>query len=89
MTEEQVRLLGFQAALEKEEGGRPGTVGLSLNETIRQCFIKGNVKKAEKLRGDFKVPDKRYWRCERAPTELVMSRRADERLPLTASGYRR
>ena len=63
MTEEQVRLLGFQAALEKEEGGRPGMVGLSLNETIRQCFIKGNVKKAEKLRGDWKVPDKRYWRC--------------------------
>jgi hypothetical protein len=63
MTEEQVRLLGFQAALEKEEGGRPGMVGLSLNETIRQCFIRGNVKKAEKLRGDWKVPDKRYWRC--------------------------
>lgn len=62
LTDEHVRLLGFQAALEKEEAGRASFVGLSLNETIRQCLVKGNVKRAEKLRADWKVPEKRFWR---------------------------
>lgn len=32
-----------------------------MNETIRQCLVHGWGKKAEKLRADFKVPDKRWW----------------------------
>lgn len=61
LTEEYVKLLGFQAALEKEDGGRTTFVGLSVNETIRQCLIKSMTKKAEKVRTDWKVPDKRFW----------------------------
>ncbi|UZJ52563.1 hypothetical protein CBS101457_001883 [Exobasidium rhododendri] len=60
-TEEYSKLLGFQSALEKEEGGRLAFVGLSVNETIRQCLIKNMPKKAEKVRTDWKVPDKRFW----------------------------
>ena len=32
-----------------------------MNETIRQLLFRNMSKKAEKLRSDFKVPDKRYW----------------------------
>jgi hypothetical protein len=60
-TEEYIKLLGFQSALEKEDGGRTTFVGLSVNETIRQCLIKNMAKKAEKVRADWKVPDKRFW----------------------------
>lgn len=60
-TEEYVKLLGFQSALEKEDGGRNKFVGLSVNETIRQCLVKNMAKKAEKVRTDWKVPDKRFW----------------------------
>ncbi|CAD6927629.1 unnamed protein product, partial [Tilletia caries] len=62
LVEEQSRLLGFQAALETEDGGgQHRFVGLSVNETIRQCLLKGMMRKAEKLRTDWKVPDKRWW----------------------------
>lgn len=60
-TEEYSKLLGFQSALEKEDGGRTTFVGLSVNETIRHCLIKNMAKKAEKVRTDWKVPDKRFW----------------------------
>lgn len=33
----------------------------SLNETIRQCIRLGLRKQADKLKSDFKVPEKRYW----------------------------
>jgi hypothetical protein len=59
--DEYSKLLAFQSALEKEEGGRVSFVGLSINETIRQCLIKNMSKKAEKVRTDWKVPDKRFW----------------------------
>ncbi|KAL9934186.1 hypothetical protein V8E36_006642 [Tilletia maclaganii] len=66
LVEEQSRLLGFQAALESEDAnsagiGGPRFVGLSVNETIRQCLLEGMMRKAEKLRTDWKVPDKRWW----------------------------
>ncbi|KAK0537430.1 Vacuolar protein sorting-associated protein 16 [Tilletia horrida] len=63
LIEEQSRLLGFQAALEAEDGGggQHRYIGLSVNETIRQCLLQGMMRKAEKLRTDWKVPDKRWW----------------------------
>ena len=61
LVDEQIRLLAFQQALEKEDGHRSQFTGLSLNETIRQLLFRNMSKKAEKLRSDFKVPDKRYW----------------------------
>ncbi|CBQ68702.1 related to vacuolar protein sorting 16 [Sporisorium reilianum SRZ2] len=61
LVDEQIRLLAFQQALEKEDGHCSQFAGLSLNETIRQLLFRNMSKKAEKLRSDFKVPDKRYW----------------------------
>lgn len=61
LVDEQIRLLAFQQALEKEDGHRSQFTNLSLNETIRQLLFRSMNKKAEKLRSDFKVPDKRFW----------------------------
>lgn len=61
MCDDQLKLLAAQQSLQTEGGDAFNVpiVGLSLNETIRQCLIHGMGKKAEKLRADFKVPDKR------------------------------
>jgi hypothetical protein len=66
LVDESIRLLSFQQTLEKDDGGRSQWVGLSLNDTIRECLIKGRqggqmAKKAEKLRSDWKLPEKRWW----------------------------
>ena len=58
--DDSVRLLVFQQQLEKELDGSISFVGLSVTETIRACLVAGMSKKAERVRGDFKVPDKRY-----------------------------
>ncbi|BGP16136.1 hypothetical protein JCM10213_006070 [Rhodosporidiobolus nylandii] len=60
MLDDQLRLLAFQSALESENPGK-AFVGLSVNGTMRACILAGLDKKAEKLRSEFKVPDKRYW----------------------------
>ena len=60
MMDESVRLLSFQQVLEKEADGKIPFVGLSVSETIRTCLLNGMSKRAEKVRSDFKVPDKRY-----------------------------
>ncbi|KAF8707479.1 Vps16, C-terminal region, partial [Rhizoctonia solani] len=59
--DESVRLLTFQQQLEKDLEGRVEVVGLSVNATIRACLLNGQSKKAEKIRADWKVPDKRFW----------------------------
>lgn len=60
MCEDQLKLLAAQQSLQTEgEAFNVPIVGLSLNETVRQCLIHGMAKKAEKLRTDFKIPDKR------------------------------
>jgi hypothetical protein len=59
MMDESARLLAFQQQLEKEENGKIPFFGLSVNETIRTCLLNGMSKKAERVRSDFKVPDKR------------------------------
>ncbi|PWN22612.1 hypothetical protein BCV69DRAFT_311398 [Microstroma glucosiphilum] len=66
LVDESIRLLSFQQVLEKDDGGRSQWTGLSLNDTIRECLIKGRhggqmAKRAEKLRSDWKVPEKRWW----------------------------
>ncbi|GAA5958825.1 hypothetical protein JCM21900_003937 [Sporobolomyces salmonicolor] len=60
MAEDQVKLLVLQQSLEQESPGKT-FVGLSVNDTLRQCIMAGLGKRAEKVRSDFKVPDKRYW----------------------------
>lgn len=59
MTDDQIKLLAYQQTLEQEVVGKT-FVGLSVNGTIRACLLAGVPKKADKVRSDFKVPDKRY-----------------------------
>jgi vacuolar protein sorting-associated protein 16 len=59
MMDESARLLTFQQQLEKEADGKVSFFGLSINETIRTCLINGLSKRADKVKSDFKVPDKR------------------------------
>ena len=59
MVDENVRLLTLQQTLEKEADGKIIFFGLSVNETIRVCLLNGMSKRADKIKSDFKVPDKR------------------------------
>jgi vacuolar protein sorting-associated protein 16 len=59
MTDEAIRLLTLQQQLEKETDGKISFFGLSVNETIRTCLLNGMSKKADKIKSDLKVPDKR------------------------------
>ena len=59
MLDESVRLLTLQQQLEKEADGKIAFYGLSVNETIRTCLTSGMGKRADKIKSDFKVPDKR------------------------------
>ncbi|KAH7906991.1 vacuolar assembling sorting protein VPS16 [Hygrophoropsis aurantiaca] len=61
MTDESTRLLAFQQQLEKEADGKVTFFGLSVSETIRTCLLNGMAKKADRVKADFKVPDKRFW----------------------------
>lgn len=58
MTGEHVRLLTLQQAFEKEDP-RVGFVGLSVNDTITKCLINDMAKRADKVKSEFGVPDKR------------------------------
>jgi vacuolar protein sorting-associated protein 16 len=60
MMDESSRLLVLQEQLEKESEGKVTFFGLSVNETIRTCLLNGMSKRADKVKVDFKVPDKRF-----------------------------
>ncbi|XP_076437329.1 vacuolar protein sorting-associated protein 16 homolog [Babylonia areolata] len=57
--EEQIKLLKHQRRLEDEMG--ISFVDLSLQETLHRLTLEGSHMAAEKLRKEFKVPDKRFW----------------------------
>ena len=59
MMDESVRLLALQQQLEKEADGKIAFFGLSVNETLRTCIVNGMGKRADEVKSDFKVPDKR------------------------------
>lgn len=62
MMDDYHRLLSLQETFEKESDPQTHLhlVGLSVNETITELIKKGLAKKADRVRGDFKVPDRRY-----------------------------
>lgn len=60
MMEESARLLVMQQQLEKDAQGKVNFFGLSISETIRACIMNGMSPKADRVKSDFKVPDKRY-----------------------------
>ena len=59
MMDESSRLLVLQEQLEKEANGKVTFFGLSVNETIRSCLLNGMSKRADRVKAEFKVPDKR------------------------------
>jgi vacuolar protein sorting-associated protein 16 len=60
MMDEYSRLLAFQQTLEKETTDKIEFFGLSVDETIKACLLNGMSKRADKVKSEFKVPDKRY-----------------------------
>ena len=60
MMDEYGRLLAFQQTLEKETADKIEFFGLSVDETIKKCLLNGMSKRADKLKSDFKVSDKRF-----------------------------
>jgi hypothetical protein len=60
MMDEYSRLLAFQQTLEKEATDKIEFFGLSVDETIKKCLLNGMSKRADKVKSEFKVPDKRY-----------------------------
>eukprot|EP00004_Rigifila_ramosa_P025520 TRINITY_DN7652_c0_g1_i1.p1 TRINITY_DN7652_c0_g1~~TRINITY_DN7652_c0_g1_i1.p1 ORF type:complete len:835 (-),score=183.11 TRINITY_DN7652_c0_g1_i1:116-2338(-) len=65
--EDQIRLYEIQRELSNSSssssaGAAPvKPIGMSVNETISTLLLRGDTKRAEKLRDLFKVPDKRWW----------------------------
>lgn len=54
-----MRLFATQQTLEKDTDGNVSFFGLSVNDTIKTCLMNGMPKKADRVKTDFKVPDKR------------------------------
>lgn len=72
MMEESARLLTYQQQLEKETPSFGPFVGLSVNATMKSCILNGMHKKADKVKADFKVPDKRsFMICSYTPILLI------------------
>jgi len=60
MMDESARLLTLQQQFENETNGNIKFFGLSTSETIRVCILNDLSKKADKVKSDFKVADKRF-----------------------------
>ncbi|CAG8544325.1 9832_t:CDS:10 [Racocetra fulgida] len=56
--DEHIKLLQSQAQLEKDMNQK--FVGLPLSETVHKCIIANQSNRANKLKSDFKIPDKRF-----------------------------
>lgn len=60
MAEDGQRLLSLQLAYERELEQKFQFAGFSVNDFISKLLQEGFGKRAEKVRVDWKVPDKRY-----------------------------
>lgn len=59
MTEEQIKLLRYQKSL--EETLRKKVVDSPLHDTVKILLLQNEVKLADKLRSEYKIPDKRFY----------------------------
>lgn len=60
MAEDAKRLLALQLSYERELEHRFSFAGQSVNDFIFTLLAEGFGKRAEKVRADWRVPDKRY-----------------------------
>lgn len=83
--DEAYRLLSLQQTIEKESepGSGVHVVGLSVNETMSVLLKKGLAKKADRVRADFKVPDRR---CASSRPPLPRPTTDGATLPSACSG---
>ncbi|WRT66892.1 uncharacterized protein IL334_003855 [Kwoniella shivajii] len=61
MAEDAHRLLTLQQTYERELDNKFVFSGLSVNAFIHRLLMEGFSKRAERVRTDWKVPDKRFW----------------------------
>ena len=59
LTDEQIKLLRYQRSL--EETLHEFAIGKSLHDTIKMLLMHKEIKLAEKLKSEYKVPDRRFW----------------------------
>lgn len=59
LTEEQIKLLRYQGVL--EETLHETIVGKSLHDTIKILLLQNELKLADKLKSEYRVPERRYW----------------------------
>lgn len=59
MAEDSLRLLTLQEQMERELENKYTFAGLNVNETMSYLLQIGLGKRAEKIRSEWKVPDKR------------------------------
>lgn len=57
--DEAKKLMKHQKVLDEKYQKR--LYGLPLHETIRQLLLLGDIKYADRLKSEFKVPERRYW----------------------------
>eukprot|EP00127_Corallochytrium_limacisporum_P000610 Clim_evm9s22 gene=Clim_evmTU9s22 len=57
--EDEIRLLNHQKDISRSTGIQLD--GYTLNQTVLECIINGMSKKADDLRKEFKIPEKRFW----------------------------
>jgi len=61
-TDDEIKLLLFQDEMQKEKESKDEKlIGLSLAETLRKCVILNQNNRVLKLKGDFKISDKKFW----------------------------
>ncbi|KAF7389798.1 hypothetical protein HZH68_011655 [Vespula germanica] len=59
LTEEQIKLLRYQRSL--EETLHKTMVGKSLHDTVKILLLQNELKLADKLRSEYRIPERRYW----------------------------
>ncbi|OXU24054.1 hypothetical protein TSAR_010562, partial [Trichomalopsis sarcophagae] len=59
LTDEQIKLLRYQRSL--EETLHESVVGKPLHDTVKILLLNNEIKLADKLRSEYKFPDRRYW----------------------------
>lgn len=60
LCEETRRLLKAQSGL-ADRLSAPGLQGQPLHQTVRRLLLAGDVRQAEKMRAEYRMPDRRFW----------------------------
>lgn len=58
LTEEQIKLLRYQRSL--EETLHKTMVGKSLHDTVKILLLQNELKLADKLKSEYRIPERRY-----------------------------